>query len=74
MNKYDFRLMGEYQNGLIWYSLIMNLSVWQGIDVFCGWKGNIENMPKTEDMFIGKSISEIVNLAFTEKQLHKILR
>lgn len=73
MNKNDFRLMGEYQNGLLWYSLTMNLSIWQGADIFCGWKGNIESMPKTEDMFIGKSISDVVNEAFTEQELKKIL-
>jgi hypothetical protein len=74
MKNFDFRLMGEYQNGLLWYSVLMNLSVWQNQDIFCGWFGNIVNMPKVDDMFIGKSTSDIVRSAFSESDLKKIFR
>lgn len=62
-NNNDFRLMGEYQNGLLWYSISLTLSIWQGDDIFCGWKGNLENMPNMENMFIGKSMSEVIQIS-----------
>ena len=60
--KYDFRLIEDKENILIWYSINMDISVWQILDegILCGWKGILEDMPEMEEMVITRNLDEIV--------------